>query len=526
MRAQRVYLMGIALFVGGCTGTVDGNSGGPGDRAAPLRRLSTVEYRHTVNDLFPGLTLPEISLVPDNRVQGLENQISRQAPSDLLVSRYHQAARAIVEALAGQDALDGLATCSGSRDAACGRRFVERFGARAFRRPLSSAEVDAFARFFEEGPSANQFDVTLQLVIMAMLQSPQFLYRPELGEPSRSGDGLSPYETASRLSYFLWATMPDEALFAAAAEDRLRTPSDLATQVDRMLADPKARRGILDFHRQWLDFDLIDRVTKREEETFDPAFRRSIRQSAEHFLWDLFENEGTVSTFMTSTRVFADARVAAVYGIAPPARDFDPVSAPAGERAGILTHPIVLATHGYAEYPSPVLRGVFLMSRLLCAPPQPPPPGIPQVTPDHGGPDAPRTNREAYAAVTRGAGCDFCHSVINPLGFAFETYDTMGRYRTTDNELPVDASGSALGFSFANGVELAQALATSDEVAHCMVDTWLRYAVGGGPLAEDAAFRQDVQAAFAASSFELLALIRAIATHPKFALGIDARNTP
>lgn len=522
MRALHLNLSIVAAFVVGCTGVLDGSSSSSSS-STPLRRLTSVEYRHTVADLFPGVSLPDLTLVPDNRLQGLENQSGQQAPSDLLISRYHQAARTIVEALAAEGALERLAACSEARDAACGRRFVGRFGRRAFRRPLTDDETAAFARFFTEGPSASNFDVSMQLVIQAMLQSPQFLYRPELGA---SGAALTPYETASRLSYLLWATMPDAELFEAAAENRLGTAEELDAQVERMLADPKARRGVLNFHRQWLDFDLVDRVTKRAEDAFDPSFRSAVRESAERFVWDTFEGGGTVSSFMTSTRVFADARIASLYGLPAPANDFDPVSAPEDERAGILTHPIVLTTHGYAEYPSPVLRGVFVMSRILCAPPQPPPPGIPQITPDHGDPTAPRTNREAYAAATRGPGCDACHSVINPIGFAFETYDTMGRFRTTDNELPVDASGSALGYTFSNAVELAQSLATSEDVSNCMLDTWVKYALGGGPLVEDAAFRSDLAASFAASSFELRALVKAIATHPKFALGTDARSTP
>jgi hypothetical protein len=195
------------------------------------------------------------------------------------------------------------------------------------------------------------------------------------------------------------------------------------------------------------------------------------------------------------------------------------VSADASQRAGFLTHPAFLGAYGYGDFPSPVLRGVYVMDRILCAPPSPPPPGVDVTLPeasDENSPEA-RTNREAYEQVTSvSTQCGGCHSVINPLGFAFENYDTLGRYRTQDNGQAVDATGVSLGFTFENGVELAKQIAASDAYQQCVVDKMLTFGFGGGPAAGSDAMRDEIQTAFTAADHSLADLVVAIATHDRF----------
>lgn len=501
--------------------------GGAGQNAAscepapsPIRRLSHVEYRNTLRELFPTLQPPEIELAADETIGGFTNHHAALNPSDLLIEQYFAASRVLVEAL--EPTLDAYLSCDPAAGEVCAEQFVAELGARAFRRPLDAEEVARFAAIFAQPPADSDFRLGMQLVIQALLTSPDFLYRPELGVASgelTGSDALSDYELASRLSYFVWATMPDEALLVAAERGSLRTPAGLQAEVRRMLDDDKARQGILTFHREWLKLAQLDRVLKSEADGYDAQLRAEIAESLERFVWDtLIARGGSIQDLMTGSAFPASARVAQLLGTeAVPEGAWRTVTADPDERAGVLTHPAFLAAHAYADYPSPVLRGVFILDRMLCAPPSPPPPGVTMQVPTASSAGTPLTNREAYAEATREDRCQGCHASINPLGFAFEHYDTLGRYRTQDNGVAVDASGEVFDYRFANGVELAHQLAESERYQRCVVDKWAAFALGGAPLARDRCFRDDLFAAFVERGFDVAELIVAIATHPKFA---------
>jgi hypothetical protein len=539
--ARRVCSFGLVACLGACTGAIGGhgvtggagngdpsggggsgnNSGGGGNGPsgctpvavpdAPLRRLTRAEYQYSVQDLFSGLPLPPIALSADPTKDGFTNNADMQSPSSLLVTEYNESAVAIANMVAPR--LVSKLGCA-SANQACFRSFVSDFGRLAFRRPLTTPEVDVFAGLYT-ADAGQDMTLAVEFAVQAMLQTPQFLYRPELDE---SGDGqLSPYELATRISYLVWSSIPDAKMLDAARDGRLADAAGVRSEIDRLLADPRARRGTLRFFGEWLDFHALDRATKSPADGFDDAMRGSMRESAERFLWDrVFSAGDSLRQMFTATGAYVDARLAPVLGVAPPPSDWTWVELGGTERAGLLTHPALLAGRGYAEYPSPVLRGVFIRSQLLCSPPMPPPAGVDLTPPAAGGG---RTNRAAYERATVGQGgtCAACHLQINPYGYAFESFDTMGRFRAVDNGEPVDTSGTVGRFTFRDGIELSAAFASDPGVRACVATKWLAYAGGGSNLVQDTCLRDELALMLEGGSIR--DLVVTLASHPKFLLG-------
>lgn len=495
----------------------DTDTGGPPEAVdVPLRRLTRFEYRNTVQDLFAGLAVPEVELPADDRREGFDNNAAALVPTRLHIDRYNGAAEAIAD-LAAQD-LGALIDCTPDSDPNCSRRFVAEFGARVFRRPLTLAEEQSFHHFFEVEPGAGDFAAGVELTLQLMLQAPQFLYRIELHDQGGAAPGelapLDPHQVAVRLSYFLWASMPDDELFAAARSGELASAEQVEAQARRMLADPRAERGFIHFFRQWSDLERIDQVSKLAEDGFDEATRGAMREEFERFVRELlFHGEGSFADLLRSNRTFVDDRLAALYGVAGPGPDtWAEVELDATQRAGLFTQTAFLAGHGHPLNPSPVKRGNYVLQNLLCTDVGPPPPvaeamQTPQPTPG-------MTNREVYQELTSGENCVGCHSLINPVGFAFEHYDTMGRFRTEDQGQPVDASGSFAAITYADAIEFMQDLADDAAVQACFARKWLVYGLGGAQLVPD--MLTETADAFAAAEFNLRELQVAIAVHPRF----------
>ena len=505
------------------TPTTSGGSEDTGDEPplpavvdVPLRRLTAFEHRNTLADLFPNLELPDYELPLDDRREGFDNNADALIPSKLHIEQYNAAAEKIAD-LAVQD-LPALIDCTPDTDPNCSVRFVSEFGARAFRRPLTSAEVDAFRVFFTGPPGDTDFAAGVETTIQLMLQAPQFLYRIELHEAGGAPGSLAPldgYQLATRLSYFLWSSMPDQALLAAAANGQLATPAQVEVEVRRMLDDPKAERAFLHFFRQWGELDRVDLVSKLEDDGYDDATRSALREEFDRFVRDVLgHGEGSFGDLLQSPRTFVNDRLAGLYGVAGPGPDtWAEVELDPTQRAGILTQPAFLAGHGHPLNPSPVKRGNFVLQNLLCTNVGSPPPiaeamGSPKPMPG-------MTNRQVYEELTKADQCIACHKVINPVGFAFEHYDTMGRFRELDQGLPVDASGAINGLTYADATEFMADLAADPLAQNCFSRKWMIYSLGGPQLVPDMA--TEVTDAFATAEFNLRELQVAIATHPRFA---------
>ena len=509
-----------ALAGSGCWGSIGdpGNTEGPCGPIpeAAIRRLSHSEYRNTVRDLFPNLTLPALQFAPDPTPHGFDNDTDSLTAAPLLVNQYNVAAGEIAEEVARD--VSKVVSCTAAEGSACGRELILDVGARAFRRPLGAAEIATFQGIFDRYLASDGFPAAVQLTTQAILQAPPFLYRIEAGTPEGTA---SSYDVASRLSYFLWGSMPDQELFDAASRGELVTDAAVAAQVDRMLADPRALDGFMTFTRQWLELGRIDRITKHGNQGWNEDVRAALAEEAQRFLHEIvFRRGGTLSDFLLSNQAFIGPDTAAFYGLPAPA-DWTEVTLPA-ERKGFLMQAQFLASNGHPDNPSPVLRGLWVLRNLMCVELGSPPAGVDMTIPGPI-PGMPQTNRTNYDRVTGAELCQSCHQVINPIGFTFENFDTFGRYRTMDNGLPVDASGGFGEATFAGPHDLLDYLSTSDEVYSCVTSKYLTYAVGGTSGAEDTCLANDVGAEFRQTGGSLTQLMKSIATHPRY-LGIAAQK--
>ena len=517
-RRTRTFIVGICSLtaLAGCWGSIHdpGNTGGECGLVplATPRRLSHTEYRNTVRDLFPDVTLPSVELVSDPTPLGFDNDQQALQPSPLLVNQYNVAAGRIAARVVQEQA--DVLPCPPSEGSACGAQYISAIAPRAYRRPLAAAEQAVLQQVFDSYLASNGFDVALRLTTEVILQSPAFLYKVETVGPDRLP---SQYDVASRLSYLLWSTMPDDALFAAAAAGQLATPEQVAAQIDRLLDDPRALEGFMVFASQWLDLARIDRVSKLAADNFSNAVRDALREEARLFLEEIiFARGGTLTDLLTSSKTFINEDTAAFYGLpAPAAGTWAEVDLPA-ERRGFLMQAQFLASHGHPNNPSPVLRGLFVLSDLLCVELGSPPAGVDMSIPEGDPEMGPTTNRQNYDSATGADLCQTCHSIINPIGFTFEKFDTMGRVRADDNGLPIDTTGNVDGVSIADAHALVQWLADSPQVNDCVTRKYLVYALAGGETTDDVCLTRDIADDFQATGGSLRGLMRSIALHPRF----------
>ena len=470
---------------------------------APLRRLTNEEYTNALADLFPSVTASALGLpvLPaDATVAGFDNAAEAQQPSDVRISRYEAIAGAYAHALVSDtDALRALVGCpdwsTPALADACARAFVVDVGGRVFRRPVTDDERDRFTARFHGWQIAVDFAGATELTLSAMLQSPQFIYRPEPAPPDVARGrtvALDPFAMATRLSFFLWKSTPDDALLLAAKNGQLVSEADVRAQATRMLADPRARRVLYSFHRQWLGLDrvLLDEHAVRTPEV-DPGWTTATQAAAmietQLFIENTLAQGGTFRDLLESRRAWVNGDAARVYRINPlpdPAR-WTEVLLPENERAGLLTRAAFLAGYSHRGATSPPVRGNWLELRLLCQLPVSPPPGVdlsqPKAQPGAGL----QTNRMLFESRTKPPACQGCHANLNGVGFGFEHYDAAGRFQTVENGLAIDSTGEINGTdvdgSFDGALALSTRLARSSAVHRCATERWVRFAVGRAP---------------------------------------------
>ena len=484
---------------------------------APLRRLSLREYSNTVRDLL-GVAAPSVrELSIDRDVAGfpIGGPVATATDASRLLDSADQLASAAIARLPGLLPCPGIPTDdAGQSD--CARQFIQQFGRRAFRRPLNADEVsDLYAVYTaHRGPEIGQtFPEAIRAVISAVLVSPDFLYRAELGSaaPLREGNLLrfNAHEMASRLSYALWGSMPDDQLFAQADANKLGTPAEIESQARRMLADPRAAEAMADFHLQWLEVEELSKEVKEAQfKDYTPQLVQAMLNETTSFTRDLMagpRGSGRLDQLFAGAPTVTDPALARLYGTAvggtPDAR----------QRAGILTQASFLATHATSMDSNPVRRGAIVLKRLLCAEVPPPPnDDIPPPEPARPG----TTTRERFAKHNESQ-CATCHKLTDPIGFSFEHYDAIGAYRETEQGKQVDATGAlTLGgreIRFDNAVELMSALGSADEVRDCVARQWMRYLLRRHETPGDEASLKLAGEAFKQSSFDVRELLVALA---------------
>ncbi|MBC8350561.1 MAG: DUF1592 domain-containing protein [Planctomycetes bacterium] len=372
-----------------------------------------------------------------------------------------------------------------SRDDAA-RKVIERFTSRAFRRPATSNELDRLMQLVKVAEKAgDNFEASIQLALQAVLVSPHFLFRieenPDAGSLERS---LTDYELATRLSYFLWNSMPDDELFRHAWQGTLRKDDNLDHQVRRMLGDAKAKALVDGFAAQWLQLRKFDEMipSERHFPSFDDRLRADMRRETELFFSYIVQKDRSVTDLLVADYSFINQRLARHYGLPNVKGErFQRVSLAGTPRGGLLTHGSILTVTSNPTRTSPVKRGRWILENLLGEPPPPPPPNVPELVDE--GKELTGTLREQMEQHRENPTCSVCHETMDALGFALENFDAVGAWRLFDGKHPVDASGQLPdGGSFNGPAELATYLRGNmqDKFVHCMAEKLLTYALGRG----------------------------------------------
>jgi mono/diheme cytochrome c family protein len=379
---------------------------------------------------------------------------------------------------------------SESEAASCAARILSEVAHRAFRRPVTAKDLVAPMAFFKEGrATSGNFDGGIQNGIIAILASPKFLYRaepPPVGLAPATNYRLSDLELASRLSFFLWSTVPDDELLAVAEQGKLKDPKIFEQQVRRMLASPRSRSLVTNFASEWLKLRDIDTIDPDPfiYPNFDPSLRAAFRRELELFVDSIQREDRSVLDLLTANYTFVNERLALHYGI-PNVRgdEFRRVTLPDSARYGLFGKGAILLVTSYANRTSVVLRGNYILENITGTPPSPPPPNVPPFKEFKEG-EKPHTVRETMELHRANPTCNACHGVIDPLGFALENFDTVGAWRSKDRftRTAIDASGKLMDGTIVNGPDdLRKALMSRPaEFVQTMTEKFLMYALGRG----------------------------------------------
>ncbi|HEY2903778.1 MAG TPA: DUF1592 domain-containing protein [Polyangia bacterium] len=468
-------------------------------------RLTHAQWENTTRDLLRMASVSGLSstFVAEPLQSAFNNNGSVLNVDQDMREDYQGAAETLAHKVASTPAMLTALTPAAPADAAGKMNaFLKTFGARAFRRPMTDAEVTRYAALFAKGPmliaSGNDFADGVELTVSAFLQSPDFLYRVETSSAVVGGKvPLNDYEIASRLSFGLTNSMPDDTLMAAADAKKLTTHDGLVAEANRLIGAPAVQAAIGDFQTQLMhmaDYDAITRDPTQAPllQTGAPA---DLRQEALSFMSDVVFTQGKGwNEILTSPYTFANSRVSQLYGLpatTPAAGKPDPfvkVQLDPTQRAGILTQMGFLVSNGVGGTPNIIIRGVHMVRDILCLPLPPPPnmvPALPAIAPNS-------TNRKRVEELTMNAPCNTCHTaIINPLGFAFENLDGFGKWRTQEtNGQPIDATGSysldGKSFNFDGPVGLVKNMAASNQAHDCFSQHLIEYLYGRDTDASDA----------------------------------------
>jgi hypothetical protein len=511
----------------GTGGTSTTTSSKPEVDVITLRRLNRTQYSNTLRRLTGSKQDFTTELPADNLSFGFDNIGEALTVQPLHIEVFEKAAEAAVNDLfalpAGDATRSKMLACDAQAGGhACVLSTVLAFAEQAFRRPVVEADVSAFVAI------ADKFTMTggtavegLKLALKAVLLSPHFLFRVELDPSPTAKDvhRVSAYELATRLSYYLWSSMPDDALFASAKSGNLTSDAGLTGEITRMLNDPKANALVSDFAGQWLNIRRVTAV--KPDATTYPMFSADLatamQTESSMMFAELLATARPIQDLLTSDFTFVNKSLAAYYGLPAPAADgFTKVALTGAHRAGFLMQGSFLTLTSNPTRTSPVKRGKWVLEQLLCSPPPPPPPGV-NISGVDGGGQSVRARLEAHRAKEP---CHSCHALMDPIGLSFENFDGVGTYRTADQFGPIDATGSlptATGpVNFDGAMQLMPILAKDERLAPCAAEKVLTYAVGRGFSPQDVTAVTNVLASTNASGQGLRGLIGSVALSESF----------
>jgi hypothetical protein len=528
-----VLALGCRGSVGeGGEGTGRGATGGSGTggssvvvssaaSASVARRLSRAEIDATVRDLLGDTSAPASRFLAEDEYTPFDNDYSRQRASGALIDSLEATATDIAARVLTTANRGRVVPCTptGPGDAACFRQTIQTVGKRLFRRPLSNDEVTAYMTLqsfaTENNPTvAHDFYTAVGLVLRSLLQDPEFLYRIETGAPTPVVGvfRLGSYEIATRLSYLIVGSAPDDALLTAAQTDALSDPAGRRAEAGRLLSDPRARDQMHRFHAMWLGYraipgaaDLLSSFNLETTKLIDRV---------------VFDQPASYLTLFTSPNTYLNNQLADQYGLPRPAGGEGWVDYGASGRAGIFSHGSVLAAFSKFSDTSPTQRGIFVQTRLLCNVVSPPPANVNVDQAPASTTSACKIDR--YAAHRSSASCGACHNSLDPIGLGLENYDIGGKYRTHDDdhpECPIDGQGTLPGVgTFSGPAELERKLIDSGKLDACFVQHVLRYAVGRALRPEESGVAEALSAGFEASTYSVQNLLLDYVASDRFAL--------
>ncbi len=373
-------------------------------------------------------------------------------------------------------------------DAACAKQIVSTLAARAYRRPVTESDLAFVGQVANLRPIGDRpdFEAAIETALQRILASPKFIFRVERDPPGEpSVHRITDVELASRLSFFLWSSIPDDELLSAAIQGQLQNPTVLERQVRRMLADPKAEALVANFAGQWLHLRNVPNVLPNSDlfPDFDDNLRQSMRRETELFFESIIREDHNVLDLLTADYTFVNERLARHYGIPDIyGSRFRRVAITDDARKGLLGQASILSVTSHAERTSPVVRGKFILENILGTPVPPPPPDVPLLKETAPG-ETPKTMREQMAEHRANPACATCHKIMDPIGFALENFDAVGEWRMREAGGAIDASGElADGTKIDGAVALRQALVRQPEMfAGTLTEKLLTYGVGPRP---------------------------------------------
>jgi hypothetical protein len=535
----------LALSAQACVGNLGGDddaTDGPAKgevyepAEAVLPRLTSLQFQSSLHDLLsPGVPLTPTE--PDtNPYLFYSIGATSTTLSELGVQQYEEAA----DAVTGYVFNDPLrrAALVGCQPAtpgdACVTEFLQRFGRRALRRPLTATELQRWIKVATDLAQPDAWE-GVRLAVAGLLQSPYFLYRVELGEPDLGKPGtrrLDGYETASRLSFLLWNTTPDDELLDAAARGDFDSAAGTSAQVARLLDDKRATASIRQFFAQFLDLGRLDGVTRSAASypLYSDGIVEAMRTEVELIVDDIVANHRDARSIFSTRRTFVNSQLATLYGVEAKGADqftFVPVQLdPKGPRRGILTLGAFLTMNAHETETSPTARGKYIRERVLCQTVHPPPPNV--NTTLAPAPDGkPLTVRERLEEHRKNPACKSCHTFMDPPGFLFEHFDSLGVYRTSlPGDIPVDSSGDLDGEPLEDALGLTTMLEDDERVGDCMVKQLYRYAHGRLETKGEALALADLDARFVGANYDFRQLIIELVTHESFRTVAEPKESP
>ena len=492
-----------------------------------LRRLTRNQFRNAIRDVF-AYDVNSNDLDADSFTANFASVgAATVVTSDRGVEQYNTAVENAVNAVFADATKRSQfigCTPTGQSNDTCVRGYIQKLGLRAWRRPLDTTELDRFVALAASASTTlGSATEGARWATVALFTSPHFLYRPELGVASGNGTfRFSGNEIASRLSFLIWNSLPDQMLMDQAASGMLGTADGIRTAATRMLNAAAGRESVGGFAEEFMRLDRIS--TQAKDPALFPEYTGNLQAAMVRDVRDTwaslaFDDQASFYDLFTTLKVVVNADLARVYGIDATgltSTTFQTRSLPAGgPRSGVLTKAGLLSEFANQQSGSPTLRGKFIREAMMCLTIPPPPPDVNTAVVDQPT-NTPMTRRQRLEIHMTSDACASCHKYMDPLGFPLENFDAIGKYRTTDNGLPVDSSGAFDGVPVADANGLGVAASQSVTVAQCLVRKYYVYAVGHDERAADGSVLNALATAFKTSGFKMRDLILAVVTHDAF----------